>query len=233
MNIQPTNVIGELVANNYKYASVFKKHHIDFCCQGGRTVEEACNKKGVDLEVLLPELNAVNEKRELDQPDYDHWDLDLLSKYIEQKHHRYVENKIPEIKAYLDKICRVHGGRHPELFEINQLFLDTANELTMHMKKEELMLFPHIRKMVSEGENPGQHNIAAMVNQMMHEHENEGSRFERIMELSEGYTPPQDACNTYRVSFALLKEFEEDLHMHIHLENNILFPKAVAMETKV
>ncbi|MDO5654603.1 MAG: iron-sulfur cluster repair di-iron protein [Flavobacteriaceae bacterium] len=227
MNVQSTDIIGQLVAENYQYASIFKKYDIDFCCQGNRTIGEACDKKELDTEKVVSSLNAVNKEQTLGEPDFDSWDLDLLADYIQKKHHRYVENKIPEIQPYLDKICRVHGGRHPELHQINQLFQETAGELTMHMKKEELMLFPQIRKMVSQKGEGVKGNMKAMVDEMMHEHLNEGERFHEIMELSNNYTPPADACNTYAVTFALLKEFEEDLHRHIHLENNILFPKSI------
>ncbi len=153
-----------------------------------------------------------------------------------QPYHRYVEEKIQEIKSYLGKICKVHGNHHPELFEINELFHACAGELAMHMKKEELILFPFIRKMVKaklQGTPLDASHFGTVenpINMMKHEHDAEGERFRKIFQLSNSYTPPQDACNTYKVTFALLKEFEEDLHLHIHLENNILFPKAVEME---
>jgi regulator of cell morphogenesis and NO signaling len=164
--------------------------------------------------------------------DYQSWPLDLLADYIEKKHHRYVQDKTLEIQPYLDKICRVHGEHHPELFEIKNEFNASAGELAAHMKKEELILFPFIRKMVKakqENSNVEAAHFGTVKNpiqMMMDEHTVEGNRFRRIEELSNNYTPPQDACNTYRVSFALLKEFEQDLHLHIHLENNILVSKS-------
>jgi regulator of cell morphogenesis and NO signaling len=129
----------------------------------------------------------------------------------------------------------VHGERHPELLEIESLFLGSAGALTAHMKKEELVLFPYIKKMVSKGpvEKPHFGTVQNPVQMMMNEHEVEGGRFREIAELSHNYTPPEDGCNTYRVAFAVLKEYENDLHLHIHLENNILFPKAIALEKKL
>ncbi len=231
--------IGELVAANYRTATVFKKHKIDFCCQGGRTISEACQKKGISIWPLLRELEEVMQEQGQKDIDYQNWPLDLLSDYIEKKHHRYVESRIPEIKGFLDKLCRVHGERHPELFKINGHFTASAAALSQHMKKEELVLFPYVRKMVqtrARGEvlpAPQFGRVANPIASMMEEHDNEGERFREIAELSNDYNPPADACNTYRVCFALLKEFEDDLHLHIHLENNILFPKAKGMESEL
>ena len=236
MTIQEDQIIGELVANDYRTASVFKKHNIDFCCQGNRTINDACEAKNIDGKLVVVDLNELLNSKTDSALDYQSWPLDLLAEYIEKKHHRYVEQKTTEIKPYLEKICRVHGGRHPELHEISEHFNATAGELAMHMKKEELMVFPFIRKMVKAKEAgtkvamPNFESIQFPIQAMMDEHTNEGERFRLIDELSNNYTPPEDACNTYRVTFALLKEFEQDLHLHIHLENNILFPKAIELE---
>ena len=148
MTIQEDQIIGELVANDYRTASVFKKYNIDFCCQGNRTINDACEAKEIDGKLVVADLNALVQSQEAGSIDYQSWPLDLLAEYIEKKHHRYVEEKTQEIKPYLEKICRVHGGRHPELLEINEHFNATAAELAMHMKKEELMVFPFIKKMV-------------------------------------------------------------------------------------
>lgn len=231
--------IGELVAENYRTATVFKKYKIDFCCQGGRTISEACERKGVDITMLVTELQEAMQKPDASVTDFQSWPLDLLADYIEKKHHRCVEQRTQEIKPFLDKLCRVHGERHPELFKINELFTISAGELAQHMKKEELILFPYIRKMVNSGKpNPGMEqphfgSVKNPIQMIMHEHDTEGERFRQIAELSNDYNPPEDACNTYSVTFALLKEFEDDLHLHIHLENNILFPQTIAREKQL
>lgn len=231
--------IGEIVAENYRAATVFKKHKIDFCCNGNRSIEEACRAKNVSIWQLTKELDEAMKPGSESTTGYDSWPLDLLADYIEKKHHRYVEGRMPEIKAYLDKLCKVHGERHPELFDIHRHFFVSADELTKHMKKEELVLFPYIRRMVqakATGETAATPQFITVKNpiaMMMSEHETEGERFREIAELSSDYTPPADACNTYRVTYALLQEFENDLHLHIHLENNILFPKAVDMEKEM
>jgi len=239
MNIQENNIIGELVAQDYRTASVFKKYGIDFCCQGNRTINDACLAKKIDGQLVVADLNTLPQSQSDQVTDYKSWPIDLLVDYIEKKHHRYVEEKTQEIKPYLDKICRVHGDRHPELFQINEHFNATAGELAMHMKKEEMVLFPYVRKMAKANqenvklEAPHFGTVQNPIQMMMNEHTAEGERFRRIEEISNNYTPPQDACNTYQVTFALLKEFEQDLHLHIHLENNILFPKAIELESKL
>lgn len=231
--------IGALVAENYHTATVFKKHNIDFCCQGGRTIDDACKDQNVSRWDLLKELEEVMEDKQNITTDYNSWPLNLLADYIEQKHHRYVEKRITEIRPFLDKICRVHGKRHPELNEINNLFIASSQDLAQHMKKEELILFPFIRKLIKvkdSGEPLPSSSFGTVENpikMMMHEHDEEGARFRKIAELSNNYQPPADACSTYSVTMALLKEFEDDLHLHIHLENNILFPKATVLEKEI
>ena len=239
MKIQENQIIGELVAKDYRTASVFKKYGIDFCCQGNRTLNEACAAKKIDTNLVALDLNALIETQSESAIDFKSWPIDLLADYIEKKHHRYVEEKTLEIKPYLEKICRVHGERHPELLEISEHFNATAGELAKHMKKEELILFPNVRKMVkakqenSKLKEPPFGTVQNPIQMMMDEHSTEGERFRKIETLSNNYTPPEDACNTYRVTIALLKEFEQDLHLHIHLENNILFPKAIELEKEL
>ncbi|MEC7772127.1 MAG: iron-sulfur cluster repair di-iron protein [Bacteroidota bacterium] len=236
MNDTLEKSIGQLVAEDYRTAQVFKAHKIDFCCKGNRTLTEVATKKGLNLEAISEELEAVRSNGQENLPDFKTWPLDLLIDYIEKTHHRYVEKQIPVLKQYLNKLCRVHGERHPELFDIFEQFNTSAGELSMHMKKEELVLFPYIRKMVagptgSEAlEKPHFGSVSNPIQMMMEEHDNEGERFRTIAKLSNDYTPPEDACNTYRVAFSLLQEFEDDLHRHIHLENNILFPKSEKLE---
>ena len=162
------------------------------------------------------------------------WPLDLLIDYIEKKHHRYINQKTPVILTYLKKVTSVHGIAHPELLEIYELFTASAQNLAAHMKKEELILFPYIKKL-ENSETPITAHFGSVENpiaMMKEEHNDEGERFSRISELSNAYQLPPDACPTYNVTFQLLKEFESDLHQHIHLENNILFPAAILAETK-
>ncbi len=140
--------IGQIVAEDYRTAQIFKNHKIDFCCQGNRSIQQAAEKKKMDAQVLINEINAIQQEVKESTVDYKSWPLDLLADYIEKKHHRYVGEKIPVLIPYLEKLCKVHGERHPELFEITEHFKKCAGELSAHMKKEEIILFPAIRKMV-------------------------------------------------------------------------------------
>ncbi len=237
MQIEKDAIIGDIVAADYRSAALFKKHKIDFCCNGNRTIAQACEQKKIDTDALVAQLNELPSMNQAAGIDYNAWPLDLLADYVEKTHHRYVQNKIPDILPFLNKIVRVHGERHPELAEVEQLFNASASELSAHMKKEELILFPHIRKLYAAQSTatPVQAAFGTVQNPiqvMMQEHDHEGERFRKIAELTNDYTPPADACNTYKVTFSMLKEFEDDLHLHIHIENNILFPKAITLEEK-
>lgn len=230
--------IGEIVAEDFRTAAIFKKHGIDFCCKGGRTVDEACEAKNLNPDEIFREINNLPDDNN-GSTDFKSWALDLLADYVEKTHHRYVEEKTPIIQAFLEKLCKVHGDRHPELFEIRELFDESAKDLAAHMKKEELILFPFIRNLVkmklrgSDFEFPPFGTVENPVNMMKHEHTIEGERFRKIGEKSDEFTPPADACNTYRVTFAMLQDFENDLHKHIHLENNILFPNSISLENEL
>ncbi|QBO56937.1 iron-sulfur cluster repair di-iron protein [Chryseobacterium salivictor] len=227
--------IGELVAEDFRAAQIFRKYKIDFCCKGNRTVEEACENKKYRAEDIYNELANVANLKSGDI-DFNSWPLDLLADYVEKTHHRYVEENSTVLIQYLNKLCKVHGDRHPELFEIAKLFTESAHELAAHMKKEELILFPFIKKMVNAkqtGEplaSPNFGTVESPVAMMKHEHTVEGERFVKIADLTNNYQFPADACGTYQVTYKMLEDFEKDLHTHIHLENNILFPKAIALE---
>ncbi|MEA4981009.1 MAG: iron-sulfur cluster repair di-iron protein [Petrimonas sp.] len=239
MVINSESIIGKIVAENYKAASVFKSYNIDFCCNGNRSIAAASKEKNIDENLILQQLSEVLDKKGDSEIDFKSWSIDLLADYIEKKHHRYVRAKTAEITPYLAKIADVHGDRHPELYEIKELFAQSAADLSAHMIKEENILFPLIREMVDKkarGEKltrPPFGSIENPIKAMQIEHDNEGVRFRRISELSNNYETPQDGCNTYRVTLNLLKEFENDLHRHIHLENNILFPAAIEFERDI
>ena len=234
MNTQ-TDFIGDIVAADFRTAAIFKKYGIDFCCKGGRTIEEACSPKSLDKDQIYSDIENL-PKTDGNSIDFNSWPLDLLADYVEKTHHRYVEEKTPVLQQFLDKLCKVHGGAHPELFEIRDLFFASAQDLAAHMKKEELILFPFVKNMVKAKisneaiQQPHFGTVENPVNMMKHEHTVEGERLRKIADLTNEYTPPADACNTYKVTFAMLQDFENDLHKHIHLENNILFPKSIELE---
>lgn len=233
--------VGQIVAGNYRTAAVFNKFGIDFCCNGNVSIEQACEKIDLDPEEVernIQQVLSISSDDESDSEDWASWSLDLLADHIEKKHHHYVTEQIPVLESYLDKVVSVHGKKHPELREIKKWFHESSDDLTGHMKKEELILFPIIRKMVNAkptNRDPVSSPFGSVRNpiqKMMQEHEIEGERFQMIRLLSGNYTVPADGCTTYQVTYDLLKAFEDDLHLHIHLENNILFPKAVEWEKK-
>jgi regulator of cell morphogenesis and NO signaling len=238
MNTLEKVTIGAYVAQDFRTAALFSKYKIDFCCKGNKTLEEVCNAKSLDIHQIENEINAILNSNTSSEIDFKSFSPNLLIDYILETHHVYVEEKVPVLFMYLDKLCKVHGERHPELFEINNLFKISGGELLNHLKKEEIILFPFIKQMTNAIKNnetieqPQFGTVENPIAMLKHDHEMEGDLFGKISELTNNYTPPVDACETYRVTFAMLKEFEQDLHKHIHLENNILFHKAKALEER-
>lgn len=236
MSLQEITMIGDFVAKDYRTATIFTKYGIDFCCKGQRTIHEVCKKMALNESQLLNELNAILTSKNDSETDFNSLSLDQLIDHLEKTHHRYVEEKTPILIPLLDQLSSIHGNNHPELFEINSLFKESSKEIVAHMKKEELILFPFIKEMINATTSHGAigkphfGTVKKPILAMIHEHENEGERFKMISALTDNYNLPKDACDTYKVCYAMLAEFEQDLHKHIHLENNILFPKAKALE---
>ncbi|MFN8258991.1 MAG: iron-sulfur cluster repair di-iron protein [Bacteroidales bacterium] len=221
--------VGQIVAENFRTAEVFKSAGIDFCCGGNKTLDESCIELGIHQESLLRMIEEV----QLIKPDYAHnyneWEISFLADYIRNTHHEYVKNNILQIKGYTTKISNVHGQNHPELIEIAILFEKIYEELSQHLINEENVLFPAIKEIVKSGSGDAGKIIKSEIERMNGEHEFAGSSMDRIKKLSKGYILPEDACPTYRLAYKYLSEFEEDLHVHVHLENNILFPKALQL----
>ncbi len=226
--------VAEVVAENIKTAHIFKKHGIDFCCGGGITIDKACEKKNIDYEQLKEELLTVDAAPRAFE--YNKWDLDFLIGHIVNIHHTYVEESIPLIKQYASRVAEVHGHHYTEVIVINKLFTEVANELVSHMKKEEIILFPYIKKLINLKKVGGYvapppfGTVKNPIKMMESEHESAGDIFKEIARLTNNYTPPEGACNTFKALYAKLDEFEQDLRRHIHLENNILHPKAIQLE---
>lgn len=235
MNTSLTSLsLAQIVNNNHQAASVFEKYHLDFCCKGKRSLEQACIEQELSLEEVTGDLENIFTRGNSSIINFEKMSLAQLADYIVQTHHAYVKNEMPQLQVYLHKVSSKHGDRHPELNKIFQTFNAVKEEMEGHMKKEELILFPRIKELqkLIENENANlQLNITYLqspITVMEQEHDHAGTLLNDIRILSNDYTPPQDACTTYRLSFAALKAFELDLHQHVHLENNILFPKAIA-----
>lgn len=228
--------VGEVVKNNFKAATLFQANRIDYCCNGHQTISEASTKAGIKAELLVDQLEEILQDNDPDTEYINNLDLSDLADYIVKRHHSYVQKNIPFLKQNLDKIARVHGENHPELVEVRDHFFASAGELTMHMQKEELLLFPYVKNMEqAKKENQKLPNatfgsVSSPISEMIVEHQNEGERFEKISHLTGNYHVPEDGCTTYEVTLKQLADFEKDLHRHIHLENNILFTRAKQLE---
>ena len=227
--------VGEIVAADSRAAAVFEQFGIDFCCGGRRSVAEACQTADVDPATVERALETLAS----DEPaagDITRWPLDRLIDYIVGTHHAYVRTALPAIARHLTKLVEVHGARHPELIRVADSFERLGSDLLRHMMKEEWMLFPYVRGLaLASGESRRPSPFGSVENpirMMEREHQEAGDEMRAIRELTNGYTPPSDACTTYRVCLSELARFERDLHQHVHLENNVLFPGAVELEQR-
>jgi regulator of cell morphogenesis and NO signaling len=231
--------LGQLAAKDLRKAQIFKKYGLDFCCGGKKTVKQACKEKGLDVTKIEQELQQADQLPASRPLPYNDWKPGFLADYIVNTHHSYVRKNLPDIKVYATKVMRVHGQRHPELLEIWQLVEEIHSEMMSHMDKEENILFPYIQQLQEASQNkkagtrPAFGTVQNPIKVMEDEHELVGKNLARIRELTDNYTLPQDACASYSLLYRMLDEFEEDLHLHVHLENNILFPKTLEMEKQL
>jgi len=228
--------VGEIVKLDFRAADVFSSYGIDFCCGGKISVADACANAKTEESLVIGALENLKSQQGSAVHDFDSWDIGFLTDYIIHTHHQYVTKSIEQILPLAQKVSDVHGDNHVEVIQINELFQELAEDMLAHMQKEEGVLFPYIKKLAADN-SAGKCTDASCfgtvmgpISVMEREHENAGLILKELFRLSDGYTPPEDACNTFRVLYGKLKEFEDDLHRHIHLENNILFPKAIAME---
>jgi regulator of cell morphogenesis and NO signaling len=221
--------IGEIVAADYRAARVFKEAGIDFCCGGKKSIDETCSEKGINSEDLKEKLERLESVPNTTTHNFIGWEPGFLCDYIVSTHHKYVLKSLPELVSYTEKIASVHGERHPELAEVADLFSQINRELLQHMKHEEEVLFPSIKEAVNSPSEKAKRNIISEIERLSGEHEFAGGAMDRINVITSGYLVPADGCNTYHVTYKLLREFEDDLHTHVHLENNILFPKALTL----
>ncbi len=223
------STVGEIVANDFRASSVFKNVGIDFCCGGKQTLAEACHEKGIKQEDIVSELETLEQEQISPALNFKDWEPGFLCDYIVNTHHKYVVKSLPDLVFYTEKIASVHGEHHPELIEVASLFKKLNEELTQHLRNEEEVLFPSIKEVVSTGSLKAKEVIVNEITRMLGEHEFAGGAMDEINRITKGYLVPDDGCNTYHAAFKLLQQFEDDLHIHVHLENNILFPKALEL----
>ena len=232
--------VGEIVKENFQTAEIFKKYDIDFCCGGKATINEVCSENKISADKLIQDLNEAQSNPDSDTgKNFKDWESDYLINYIINVHHKYVNENLPLLSEWTNKIAQVHGERHPELQQIAKWFHAISVELRQHMMKEENILFPYIVNLYHSVKNNSPVSASPFgtvrnsIRIMEMEHVNAGSLLKKIREISNNYKLPTDACETYKVTYKKLDEFENDLHQHIHLENNILFPRAIELEVSL
>jgi regulator of cell morphogenesis and NO signaling len=216
--------VGEIAASDNRAIEVFEKYGIDFCCGGQKGLGEACAEKGLSTEQVAQELARIAQSAEDTSERYDQWDLGFLVDYIVNQYHIYTKSMLPRVMEFANKVAEVHGDRHPETRLIAQKWRGLGEEMTAHMQKEEQVLFPYIKSLV-QGKKDGRSpfgSVRQIIQKMEAEHESVGVCLAEIETLSQEFTPPQDACNTYQALYAYLKEFSQTTKKHVHLENNIL-----------
>lgn len=228
--------LGELVTDYPRMAAIFDGLGLDYCCRGHQTLADAAANRGLPLPAVLQAIDPAAQPA-ADEPSIADFDLDALTRYIVDRHHRYVREMSPAISAWLDKLVTRHGTRHPELAEIRSRFAALKDELMAHMMKEEHILFPFIDELAAarrSGSRLPRGPFGTVINPvrvMEHDHRQVGDLMAELRVATGGFTPPTDACRTYQTCFAELANFEQDLHRHIHLENHVLFPRAIETET--
>jgi len=231
--IDPERTVAELVIERPGRVRVFEQLHIDFCCGGQRSLASACAERGLDPATVATMLAATEAASGGAaggaEADWAEASLAALSEHIVGRHHAYLREELPRLGALVAKVARVHGDRHPALHETQDLFEAVATELLSHLAAEEETVFPACKQVETTGET-GLANFEGVVAAMERDHLVTGAALERIRLLNDDFTPPPDACNSYRAMLAGLDELEHDVHRHIHKENNILFPRALALE---
>jgi len=229
--ITPQTQVGELVTERPSRAVVFEKYRIDYCCGGKVPLSEICEKKGISVDQLLSELQAHDAQSNDSEPDWASASLSDLIDNIVHKHHDYLREELPRLLQKAERVAAVHGDNHPETHEVAKIFREMKQELEEHMGKEEGVLFPWIRGL-EQGKGmppfPGM-KMEQPINCMIHDHDKTGNALERLHELTNHYTPPPDACNTFRVLYEGLRNIQLDTHRHVHKENSILFPRALEL----
>ena len=234
MHERADTTVGELVAADFRISAVFNALGINFCCDGRRTVAEACRQRCLDTDVVMQAIEQACAQPG-SSPHFDRWKPETLIGFIVVSHHGYVRRVIPSLLANVRKVAAVHGGCHPELHEVAQLTETLALDMLSHMATEERILFPYIADVATDARHgrPARPapfgSIENPLRVMEEEHQSAGACMTRIRELTGGFALPEDGCATYRVCLAELRAFEEDLHAHVHLENNVLFRKARAL----
>jgi regulator of cell morphogenesis and NO signaling len=239
MNFNDETKVKDIALSNPAARQILEDAGLDYCCGGGKSLREACLHADVPAEEMLKRLRENSKYVSPDEANWESAPLGDLTRHIRERHHRYVREAIARIQPLLDRVEAKHGKNHSEIADIRKLFTEVGREMIMHMQKEEQILFPYIDALEkatsahSSVEPPFFQTVRNPINAMMKEHDAAGELVKQIRKASSEYTAPADACTSYKALYQDLRQFEADLHQHVHLENNILFPRAVEMETAV
>lgn len=220
------SIIGDIVAQFPKASDIFKSYKIDFCCNGQRPLKEAIQERNLDGEAILEQLNTLyTQSLEKDEKNWSEVSYSELIDHIIQKHHRYLAEELPKLSPYVTKVLRVHGADHPHLVQVHKLFNALKTELEQHTIKEETYAFPLILQFEKTPTPENSETMKQAIRELVDEHDVAGDMIKTIREITNDFPPPEDACRTYRLVYNRLEALEENLLEHIHLENNILFPR--------
>lgn len=238
MNFHTGTRVSQIALSNPASRRVLEDAGIDYCCGGAKSLGDACREAKVPSEEILDRLRQNRQPAQPEEVEWSSAALADLTLHIQQRHHKYVRGAIPRLRGLLAKVRTKHAEKHPEVAEIERLFEEVASEMLMHMEKEEQILFPYIDALDQTARGNGSveppffQTVRNPVQMMMQEHDSAGDLVRQIRKASRDYQPPEDACATFRAAFQELQQFEADLHLHVHLENNILFPRAAELEAK-
>lgn len=236
MTFSTETKVNEIALSNPGARHILEDAGIDYCCGGGKSLQDACLRANVPAAEILRKLRLNSEQVAPGETRWTTAPLAELTKHIRERHHQYVRDSIPRLRTLLAKVREKHGSNHRELGAIEKLFADVSRDMLMHMQKEEQILFPFIDSLerAADGGRPVEvpffQTVRNPIYSMMREHDSAGELMQQIRSSSNGYKPPADACTSYQAAYQGLDEFERDLHLHVHLENNILFPRAVELE---
>jgi regulator of cell morphogenesis and NO signaling len=239
MEITTKTIVADIVKHNYKTAQIFENKRINFCCGGNKSLDQACMEAGVSVEETMQQIYSLENKEQLQSKYFEHLSIDQLCDYIEERFHRSVDNQMPFIFAKIIKLCNSHGHKHNEVFAIRSLFQGLAEQLSSHMKKGELMLFPYIKNMKKAetvgGEPPKSvfGDLKALLSHMEKELHSGNQMLDKISDLSNSYTKPKGGCNTFEVTYRSLEDFDNELKEYMFIENNILYPKVLSLKQRM
>lgn len=235
MDIKISDTVDKIVSSNLKAAKVLSKHGIDFCSDGRKSLKEACSDANISFNKVLRQIQDPEVYSLVLLTDPSAVAIDELTRFIEQHHHLYIYENITFIKTNVSRLLRIYGKKHPHLEEIHQAFAEMTAHLTVHMSHEEHIVFPYIRLMVKQGKKVRSRiyrSVESPIATLVADHVTENHCLKRLDDLTHHYSAPDETCSIFKVTYKALEEFEKDLHAHIRLENEILFPKALQMESQ-